>query len=59
MQEEEDSICANIEELDNYLLNIENLVAFPKKTGDLYNANLALASDRIKEAFDLVLTHMT
>ena len=40
------------------LLN-ENLVLYPKKTDSSYQANMALASDRLKEAFDLILAHFT
>ena len=36
-----------------------NLVRYPKRTDDCYEANMAFASDRTKEAFDQIIAHFT
>ena len=59
LEAEEIPICTNIEELESLLLLNVNLVLYPKKTDSSYEANMALASDRLKEAFDLILAHFT
>ena len=52
-------VCKNLVELNEFLLYNENLVAYPKDEESCYDANLALASDRIKEAFEMIIAHFT
>ena len=55
----EDQICQSLPELESLLLVKINKVAFPKNNDKCYTAGLAHASDRLQEAYDLIMAHFT